>query len=111
MLLKLNPSNLRLKHAVEIPLDSKLTDTIDMWYIVILSWLFYFQNHIDECAYERVPCIYTPRGCSEKIYRKSLQVHQKDCPFMPVRCKLCKEEISKNRLEVNQMLSYFKALF
>ncbi|KAK7505601.1 hypothetical protein BaRGS_00003346 [Batillaria attramentaria] len=57
------------------------------------------KNHLAECAYEMVPCIYISRGCNDVFQRGKLDEHTKKCAFRPETCRLCKAEINHSEMQ------------
>ena len=62
------------------------------------------KDHVAECAWEPVNCVYP--GCGKLMSRAVLSEHLgKECPYRPVECSYCKNQVTCSEMEVREATS------
>ena len=51
------------------------------------------QAHLKQCSFAIVQC--PNKGCGEQMYRSDLDLHCKNCRYLPIQCTWCHWEIPR----------------
>ncbi|XP_076441868.1 TNF receptor-associated factor 3-like isoform X2 [Babylonia areolata] len=60
------------------------------------------ENHLGECDFEPVACVFTARGCGEKVQRAKVTQHQAACPCRPEVCPACHQEVNHSQMQIHK---------